>query len=94
MLLNLFIIHAFDASRVPELKIKLAGKSIPLEKYAIKKCEHFRAQGWLFMPALVISDIYLCDVFSRLSEGVNKTEKFFHWNRSERHCYSWNGSAE
>ena len=43
--------------RVPELKIRLAGKSNPLEKYAIRQSEHFLAQRWLFLPALVTSDL-------------------------------------
>jgi hypothetical protein len=49
----------FCSRRVPELKIRLAGKSIPLEKYAMRQCEHFHAQQWLFLPALVTSDIYI-----------------------------------
>lgn len=44
--------------RVPELKIRLAGRSNPLEKYAIRQSEHFLAQQWLFLPALVTPDIY------------------------------------
>ena len=44
--------------RVRGLKIKLAGKSIPLEKYAIKQCERFEIQRWLFVPVLVTSDLY------------------------------------
>lgn len=47
----------FNLRRVPDLKIRLAGKSIPLEKYAIKQCEHFLVQKWLFLPALVNKDI-------------------------------------
>ncbi len=55
---ELLIKIVFRYRRVPELKIRLAGKSIPLEKYAMRQCERFLAQQWLFLPALVISDIY------------------------------------
>ncbi|CAF1483835.1 unnamed protein product [Adineta steineri] len=59
--------------RVPELKIRLAGKSIPLEKYAIKQCEHFLAQKWLFLPALEL--VYLMNGFYILVHDQNKLQK-------------------
>ena len=56
--------------QVPGLKIRLAGKSIPLEKYAIKQCEHFFVQNWLFLPALVTTD--LSRAFSCVNFSANK----------------------
>ncbi|CAF3305579.1 unnamed protein product [Rotaria socialis] len=56
--------------RVPELKIRLAGKSIPLEKYAIKQCEHFLAQQWLFLPGLEL--LYLMNGFYILAHDPTK----------------------
>ncbi|UJR09724.1 hypothetical protein I4U23_013953 [Adineta vaga] len=56
--------------RVPELKIRLAGKSIPLEKYAIRQCDHFLAQQWLFLPALEF--IYLLNGFYVLAHDRQK----------------------
>ncbi|CAF1537454.1 unnamed protein product [Rotaria sp. Silwood1] len=56
--------------RVPDLKIRLAGKSIPLEKYAIKKCEHFLAQNWLFLPGLEL--LYLMNGFYILAYDSNR----------------------
>lgn len=44
--------------KVPSLKIRLAGKSIPIEKYAIRQCERFFDDDWLFLPALVCIDSY------------------------------------
>ena len=38
---------------VPSLKQKIAGKSLPMEKFAIKKSERFIEQGqYLTLPAL------------------------------------------
>ncbi|CAF3953544.1 unnamed protein product [Rotaria sp. Silwood2] len=59
--------------RVPELKIRLAGKSIPLEKYAIKQCEHFLVQKWLFLPALEL--VYLMNGFYILAHDYNKLQE-------------------
>ncbi|CAF1072988.1 unnamed protein product [Adineta steineri] len=59
--------------RVPELKIRLAGKSIPLEKYAIRQCERFLAQQWLFLPALEF--VYLLNGFHILSHDPNKLKE-------------------
>ncbi|CAF3395737.1 unnamed protein product [Rotaria sp. Silwood1] len=59
--------------RVPELKIRLAGKSIPLEKYAIKQCEHFLVQKWLFLPALEL--VYLMNGFYILAHDHNKLQE-------------------
>ncbi|CAF1564669.1 unnamed protein product [Rotaria magnacalcarata] len=59
--------------RVPDLKIRLAGKSIPLEKYAIKQCEHFLEQKWLFLPALEL--VYLMNGFYILAHDHNKLQE-------------------
>jgi len=59
--------------RVPELKIRLAGKSIPLEKYAIKQCEHFYEQKWLFLPSLEL--VYLMNGFYILAHDPKRLEE-------------------
>ncbi|CAF0884907.1 unnamed protein product [Adineta ricciae] len=59
--------------RVPELKIRLAGKSIPLEKYAMRQCDHFLAQRWLFLPALEF--IYLLNGFYILAHDHQKLKE-------------------
>ncbi|UJR36381.1 hypothetical protein I4U23_029105 [Adineta vaga] len=59
--------------RVPDLKIRLAGKSIPLEKYAIKQCEHFLAQKWLFLPSLEL--VYLMNGFYILAHDHSKLQQ-------------------
>ncbi|CAF1324054.1 unnamed protein product [Rotaria sordida] len=74
--------------RVPELKIRLAGKSIPLEKYAIKQCEHFLeekyaikqcehflVQKWLFLPGLEL--LYLMNGFYILAHDSKRLNATF-----------------
>ena len=69
--LSFFISFCFR--RVPELKIRLAGKSIPLEKYAIKQCEHFYEQKWLFLPSLEL--VYLMNGFYILAHDPKRLEE-------------------
>ncbi|KAJ7659454.1 hypothetical protein B0H17DRAFT_1171824 [Mycena rosella] len=44
--------------RVPGLRQKIAGKSIPLEKFVARKARKFLAQGRLALPALEISYVF------------------------------------
>ncbi|CAF0770495.1 unnamed protein product [Didymodactylos carnosus] len=60
-------------NRVPGLKIRLAGKSIPMEKYAIKKCEQFQVQKWLFLPALEL--VYIMNGFYILYHNEKQMRK-------------------
>ena len=54
--------------RVPKLKQKISGKSIPSEKFAIKKAEKFSAQNnYLLLPLIEL--IYLWGGFTTLSQN-------------------------
>ncbi|KAF8200119.1 hypothetical protein BJ912DRAFT_1029695 [Pholiota molesta] len=44
--------------RVPGLRQKIAGKSIPMEKFVARKARKFSAQGWLVLPALELAYIF------------------------------------
>ncbi|TFK64860.1 hypothetical protein BDN72DRAFT_774082 [Pluteus cervinus] len=44
--------------QVPDLRQKIAGKSIPLEKYAGRKARKFHSQGALTLPALELAYIF------------------------------------
>ncbi|KAL0953074.1 hypothetical protein HGRIS_007274 [Hohenbuehelia grisea] len=46
-------------SRVSQLRQRIAGKSIPLEKFAARKARKFQAQGRLALPALELAYIFL-----------------------------------
>ena len=50
VLLFLFFIHR----KAPELKQRLAGKSIPFEKFSVSRCkDYFEKEQYLWLPALV-----------------------------------------
>lgn len=60
---------------VPRLKQRIAGKSIPIEKFVIKKSQKFKDQnGWLLLPGLEL--IYLCHGFSILSQDIRMVQRF------------------
>jgi tetratricopeptide (TPR) repeat protein len=47
-------------SKVPGLMQRIAGKSIPMEKFVAKKASKFNKQGRLLLPAVEFSYIYHC----------------------------------
>lgn len=52
---------------IPGWKQRIAGKSIPMEKFAVKKCERFFAQGnKLILPAVEL--LYLWNGFKVLGK--------------------------
>jgi len=59
--------------RVPELKQRIAGKSLPMEKYGIKKAEKFKSQGRLVLPGLEM--LYLWHGFSIFGHQYHMVEK-------------------
>lgn len=61
---------------VPKLKQKIAGKSLPMEKFAIRKAERFGKQnGRLVLPALEL--IYLWNGFKIIGRQYSAVEKFY-----------------
>jgi hypothetical protein len=56
----LFLIIFFAFSRIPVLKQKIAGKSLPIEKFALKKAHRYVKQdNRLTLPALVRNSMLL-----------------------------------
>lgn len=55
---------------IPGWKQRIAGKSIPMEKFAVKKCERFFAQGnKLILPAVEL--LYLWNGFKVLGKQMD-----------------------
>lgn len=58
-----FIIVCVDCSDVPKYKQRIAGKSLPMEKFAVKRSQRFTNQNnRLFMPAIEL--LYLWNLFN------------------------------
>jgi hypothetical protein len=46
--------------KAPELKQRLAGKSIPFEKFSVSRCkDYFEKEQYLWLPALVSIAVFL-----------------------------------
>ena len=60
--------------KVPSLKLKVAGKSLPMEKFAISKANRFLEQGnYLVLPVLEI--IYVWNQFDIFGKSEIMTKK-------------------
>ena len=60
--------------KVPSLKLKVAGKSLPMEKFAISKANRFLEQGnYLVLPVLEI--IYVWNQFDIFGKSEVMTKK-------------------
>ena len=60
---------------IPGLKQRIAGKSLPMEKYAIRKAERWTAQGGrLTLPGLEL--VYLWNGFSIMGLDYTRAERF------------------
>ena len=58
---------------VPSWKQRIAGKSLPMEKFAVAKADRFLAQGnYLVLPALEL--IYVWNGFKILGKSWQMTE--------------------
>jgi hypothetical protein len=57
------------------LKQRIAGKSLPMEKFAIRKSERFLDQGRLLLPALEL--IYVWNGFRSLEISWNLIEPVY-----------------
>ena len=61
---------------VPKWKQRIAGKSLPMEKFAIRKSERFLKQGnFLVLPALEL--IYVWNGFRILGQSYNMIEPVY-----------------
>ena len=60
--------------KVPSLKLRVAGKSLPMEKFAISKAERFLEQeNYLILPVLEI--IYVWNLFDIFGKSEIMTKK-------------------
>jgi len=59
--------------RVPQLKQRIAGKSLPMEKFAIKKAEKFKIQGYLMVAGLEM--VYLWHGFAILCQNLSMLQR-------------------
>merc|ERR1711874_486190 len=63
-------------SAVPGLKQRIAGKSLPMEKFAIRKADRFLKQGGrLTLPGLEL--VYLWNGFKIIGRDYKAVEKFY-----------------
>lgn len=68
--------YSFSLRTIPGLKQRIAGKSLPIEKFAVKKSARFFAQGeTLTLSGLEL--IYAWNGFKILAKRYENVEKMF-----------------
>lgn len=61
---------------VPKWKQRIAGKSVPMEKFAVRKAERFMDQeNYLVLPALEL--VYVWNGFAILGQDFKHIEKMY-----------------
>ncbi|MEQ2197587.1 tetratricopeptide repeat domain 39A, partial [Xenoophorus captivus] len=60
--------------QVPTLKQKIAGKSPPTEKFAIRKARRYKASNPVRLPVPVLEMMYMWNGFSMISKRPELTE--------------------
>lgn len=71
---NLFVFFLFVCRDVPKYKQKIAGKSLPMEKFAIKKSERFFQQNnTLILPMIEL--MFLWNAFKTLKTSFQLADK-------------------
>ncbi|XP_073499595.1 tetratricopeptide repeat protein 39A isoform X3 [Phyllobates terribilis] len=60
---------------VPSLKVKIAGKSLPTEKFAIRKTRRYQAQNPVSLPIPPLEMMYIWNGYAILGKQSDLTEK-------------------
>ncbi|XP_066453706.1 tetratricopeptide repeat protein 39A isoform X2 [Eleutherodactylus coqui] len=61
--------------QVPSLKVKIAGKSLPTEKFAIRKCRRYQAQEPVPLPVPPLEMMYIWNGYAVIGKQSKLTEK-------------------
>ncbi|XP_043956221.1 tetratricopeptide repeat protein 39A [Gambusia affinis] len=73
-ILNLFQSPSLFFRQVPTLKQKIAGKSPPTEKFAIRKARRYKSPNPVRLPVPVLEMMYMWNGFSMISKRPELTE--------------------
>jgi len=72
----LFIIAYVNYSDLPKYKQRIAGKSLPMEKFAVKRSQRFTNQNnRLFMPAIEL--LYLWNLFKVFGKSKSLCDNLY-----------------
>ncbi|XP_056388284.1 tetratricopeptide repeat protein 39A isoform X2 [Hyla sarda] len=72
--------------QVPSLKVKIAGKSLPTEKFAIRKSRRYQAQNSVPLPVPPLEMMYIWNGYAIIGKQRNLTEKMLETlNKAEEH---------
>ncbi|XP_075143775.1 tetratricopeptide repeat protein 39A isoform X2 [Leptodactylus fuscus] len=61
--------------QVPSLKVKIAGKSLPTEKFAIRKSRRYEAQNPVLLPVPPLEMMYIWNGYAVIGKQKDLTEK-------------------